>query len=114
MSDTPKLCQSCAAIVEESGLHFVECGGIQNGLKTSPKVWRLRPKNEAIREAQITQDLQRLSKALALLDKWRECAERLVEAFRGVPYDPFTVGSFNAQNCKNALADFKKLKDSGK
>ena len=47
-------------------------------------------------------------------DQWRECAERLVEAFRGVPYDPFTVGSFNAQNCKNALADFKKLKDSGK
>jgi hypothetical protein len=67
MSDTPKLCQSCEAIVEESGLHFVECGGIQNGLKTSPKVWRLRPKNEAIREAQITKDLQRLSRAVAFV-----------------------------------------------
>ena len=47
-------------------------------------------------------------------DQWRECAERLAEAFRGVPYDPFTVGSFNAQNCKNALADFRMLKEGGK
>ena len=47
-------------------------------------------------------------------DQWRECAERLVEAFRGVPYDPFTVGSFNAQNCKNALSDFRKLKEVSK
>ena len=67
MSETPKLCQSCAAIVEESGLHFVECGGIQHGLKDSPTVWRLRPKNEAIREAQITKDLQRLSRAVAFI-----------------------------------------------
>jgi hypothetical protein len=44
-------------------------------------------------------------------DQWCECAERLVEAFRGVPYDPLTVGSFNSQNCKNALADFRKLKE---
>lgn len=47
-------------------------------------------------------------------DQWRDCAERLVEAFRGVPYDPLTVGSFNAQNCKNALSDFRKLKEASK
>jgi hypothetical protein len=47
-------------------------------------------------------------------NQWRECADRLVEAFRGVPYDPFTVGNFNAQNCKNALADFRRLKESSK
>jgi len=49
---------------------------------------------------------------LRLRDQWRECAERLVEAFRGVPYDPLTVGSFNAQNCKNALAEFRGLKET--
>ena len=47
-------------------------------------------------------------------DQWRECADRLVEAFRGVPYDPLTVGSFNAQNCKNALAAFRRLKEEAK
>ena len=77
MSETPKLCQSCAAIVEESGLHFVECGGIQNGLKTSPTVWRLRPKNEAIREAQITKDLQRLSEVERKLNQLREALEKI-------------------------------------
>jgi hypothetical protein len=47
-------------------------------------------------------------------DQWQECAERLVEAFRGVPYDPYTVGSFNSQSCKNALADFRRLKEETK
>jgi hypothetical protein len=47
-------------------------------------------------------------------NQWRECAEKLVEAFRGVPYDPYTVGSFNSQNCKNALTDFRRLKEETK
>jgi len=46
--------------------------------------------------------------------RWRECAERLADAFRGVPYDPYTVGGFNAQKCKEALAEFKRLKEGGK
>jgi hypothetical protein len=45
------------------------------------------------------------------LNEWRECADKLVDAFRGVPYDPFTVGSFNAQKCKRALTDYKRLKE---
>ena len=111
MSETPKLCQSCAAIVEESGLHFVECGGIQNGLKTTPTVWRLRPKNEAIREAQITKDLQRLSKALALLDKWQEFAEGLVRCVRGE--EKLRPLLFEA-DFKKALADFDRLQEEKK
>ncbi len=107
MSDTPKLCESCAAIVEESGLHFVECGGIQNGLKTSPTVWRLRPKNEAIREAQITKDLQRLSEALASLNKWRECAVRLAGSIALAPVVP-------TNSMKAALAEFDRLKEESK
>jgi hypothetical protein len=52
--------------------------------------------------------------ALRERDEWRECAERLADAFRGVPYDPYTVGGFNAQKCKEALAEYRRLKEASK
>jgi hypothetical protein len=54
-----------------------------------------------------------LRTAAAKADQWRECAEGLADAFRGVPYDPYTVGGFNAQKCKEALAEYRRLKEGG-
>lgn len=53
--------------LEENGLHWVLCGGVQVGLRTHPKVWRLRPKDEVEREAQRAKDLQRLASAARLI-----------------------------------------------
>lgn len=53
--------------LEESGLHWVLCGGMSVGMTAQPKVWRLRPKDEPAREAQRAKDLQRLASAARLL-----------------------------------------------
>jgi hypothetical protein len=55
-----------------------------------------------------------LRTAAAKADEWRECAEKLADAFRGVPYDPFSVGAVNAQTIKEALLEYKRLKEGGK
>jgi hypothetical protein len=53
--------------LEESGLHWVLCGGMHVGHTVQPKVWRLRPKDEVAREAQRAKDLQRLASAARLI-----------------------------------------------
>jgi Asp-tRNA(Asn)/Glu-tRNA(Gln) amidotransferase A subunit family amidase len=55
-----------------------------------------------------------LRTAAAKADEWRMVAEHLADAFRGVPYDPYTVGGFNAQKCKEALAEYRRLKEASK
>ena len=63
----PSPCSACAAIIEASNLHFVECGGVSVGMHTYPKVWRLRYKDEHLTIAQRTKDLQQLSGAMRYL-----------------------------------------------
>jgi len=63
------------AQLEESGLHWVLCGGMQVGHTNQPKVWRLRPKDEPEREAQRARDLQRMAgmaRVLARVLEWCE------------------------------------------
>lgn len=50
--------------LKESGLEWVICGGISVGMTVYPTVWRLRYKDENLRIAQRTKDLQ-MSAALA-------------------------------------------------
>lgn len=63
----PSICSACSAIVEESNLHFVRCGGMSVGMHTSPMVWRLRYKDDNITIAQRTKDLQKLAGAMRYL-----------------------------------------------
>lgn len=99
MSDTP----------ETEKAEFVYNGIEASGYVEVELAQKLeRERNEARECYQVAMKLAAQYKSER--NQWRECAERLVEAFRGVPYDPLTVGSFNAQNCKNALADFRRLK----
>lgn len=58
-------------------------------------------------------ELQR-DKARKERDQWRECAEKLADAFEDVPHDPFTIGWSNAQECEKALAKFDRLKGETK
>ena len=71
-----------------------------------------RERDEARQQEQIHYD--NLISVQEERDQWRECAEGLADAFRGVPYDPYTVGGFNAQKCKEALAEYRRLKEASK
>jgi hypothetical protein len=62
--------------LEESGQHWVLCGGLHVGRTVQPRVWRLRPKDEVVREKQRAEDLQQLAcetrraEQLALNSRW--------------------------------------------
>lgn len=63
----PLLCPDCAEHIENSNLHWVQCGGISVGTHRSPLVWRLRYKDENLTVQQRTKDLQKLAGAMRYL-----------------------------------------------
>jgi hypothetical protein len=63
----PPLCAECSKIIEDSNLHFVQCGGLAVGLHRQPLVWRLRDKDECLMSARRTKELQKMAAAMRYL-----------------------------------------------
>ena len=65
----PSLCAECSKIIEDSNLHFVQCGGLAVGLHRQPLVWKLRDKDETLMLAKRTKDLQKMAAAMRYLSQ---------------------------------------------